>query len=261
LDAALGLALLYFLLSTITSHLNEIVAGALSRRAKQLETGVRALLGNDALTESVLNHPLITGLAGKRGRRPSYIPSSAFDLGVIGAAAAKLPDGSARDALVRIVASAQGDMLAARTGVEAWYDAAMERVSGIYKRNTQWIILGIGAIVTVVLGADTIGVATALSQEQGVRAALTGAAQSSSGTGLEDALNTLQQVSFPVGWTFPPQTLFGWSLKVAGLLITTLAVSLGAPFWFDLFKLFMNPRQTGPVPATTAPRAADTQAP
>src|SRR3989442_9931702 len=126
----------------------------------------------------------------------------------------------------------------------------MDRVSGVYKRRIQWVVLAIGAAVTLFLGVDTIAIGTVLSQEQGVRAAVSGAAQSSGGTGLEDALNTLSQLSLPIGWATPPQTPFGWFLKAAGLLVTTLAVSLGAPFWFDLFKLFTNPRQTGPPPST-----------
>lgn len=37
-------------------------------------------------------------------------------------------------------------------------------------------------------------------------------------------------------------------IKVLGLLITILAVSLGAPFWFDVLQRFMQVRQTGISP-------------
>ena len=39
-----------------------------------------------------------------------------------------------------------------------------------------------------------------------------------------------------------------WLLKVGGLLITGLAVSLGAPFWFDTLNRFMNIRNAGRAP-------------
>jgi hypothetical protein len=36
-----------------------------------------------------------------------------------------------------------------------------------------------------------------------------------------------------------------WPLKVAGIIMTALAVSLGAPFWFDLLGKLVNMRSTG----------------
>lgn len=36
-----------------------------------------------------------------------------------------------------------------------------------------------------------------------------------------------------------------WPLKIAGMLLTALAVSLGAPFWFDLLGKLVNMRATG----------------
>jgi hypothetical protein len=278
LDTIIGLTLVYFLLSTITSHLSEILSGVMNWRATQLEKGIRTLLGggaagDGALADRVLSNALIQGLRGTDNRKlPSYIPSSTFALALFDTlvpdepgtvdgsgsteidrlqkAINDLPPGSVRDALRRIVISARSDIATARTDVEAWYNAAMDRVTGVYKRRIQWVVLGIGAAVTVFLGVDTIAIATVLSQEQGVRAAVSGAAQGSGGTGLEDALNTLSQLNLPLGWGFPPRTAFGWFLKAVGLLVTALAVSLGAPFWFDLFKLFTNPRQTGPPPST-----------
>ncbi len=82
---------------------------------------------------------------------------------------------------------------------------------------------------------------------------LTGAAQSAPSAGLEDTLNTLSQFDIPLGWVVLPQTAFGWFLKIIGLLLTTLAISLGAPFWFDFLRkiLKFNPRSSGPAPAAS----------
>jgi hypothetical protein len=43
--------------------------------------------------------------------------------------------------------------------------------------------------------------------------------------------------------------------KLMGLLATGLAVSLGAPFWFDTLKRFLNVRSAGPVPKKSEPAA------
>jgi hypothetical protein len=48
----------------------------------------------------------------------------------------------------------------------------------------------------------------------------------------------------PIGWVkggFGPTTIFGW-------VITALAASLGAPFWFDLLNKFINVRASGKPP-------------
>jgi hypothetical protein len=44
----------------------------------------------------------------------------------------------------------------------------------------------------------------------------------------------------------PPSVNF-WT-KVFGLLLTVLALSLGAPFWFDMLNKIINIRSSGPPP-------------
>jgi hypothetical protein len=54
------------------------------------------------------------------------------------------------------------------------------------------------------------------------------------------------------GWTFSPpsapKTANEWWLKAAGLALTMIAVSQGAPFWFELLNKFINLRAAGPKP-------------
>jgi hypothetical protein len=70
----------------------------------------------------------------------------------------------------------------------------------------------------------------------------------------EDLRAQLQSFQLPIGWSGlkaafgdSPFTvcscLFGW-------LVTAVAVSLGAPFWFDLLNSFMNIRMAGTRPNT-----------
>lgn len=58
-----------------------------------------------------------------------------------------------------------------------------------------------------------------------------------------------------------PRDGWGWFYKIMGLIATTLAISLGAPFWFDLLRKVSNLRSSGPAPnekdsATAAERTA-----
>jgi len=46
-----------------------------------------------------------------------------------------------------------------------------------------------------------------------------------------------------------------WFLKILGWLITALAISFGAPFWFDLLNRLVDLRGSGkkPEPVKAAP--------
>jgi hypothetical protein len=44
-----------------------------------------------------------------------------------------------------------------------------------------------------------------------------------------------------------------WLLKFVGLAITALAISQGAPFWFDLLQKVMNLRLAGDAPNEKQP--------
>ena len=48
----------------------------------------------------------------------------------------------------------------------------------------------------------------------------------------------------PLGWSSQnlPATVAGWGLKALGCLLTAFALSLGAPFWFDLLSRFISVR-------------------
>jgi hypothetical protein len=45
------------------------------------------------------------------------------------------------------------------------------------------------------------------------------------------------QATFPQSWE-------GWLMKLLGWILTTIAVSLGAPFWFDMLNKVMVIRAT-----------------
>jgi len=46
-------------------------------------------------------------------------------------------------------------------------------------------------------------------------------------------------------WEAPPALNATWFI---GCALMAVAVSFGAPFWFDLLQRFVNVRGTGPVP-------------
>jgi hypothetical protein len=58
-----------------------------------------------------------------------------------------------------------------------------------------------------------------------------------------------------------PDDLWSWLAKLAGLALTTAALLLGAPFWFDVLSKFIRVRGTGaPPPATDSIRKGEGEA-
>ena len=66
-DVALGLILVYFLLSIVCAAVNEVIASSLGWRARDLEKGIRQLLGHHE--ENFREHPLIKTLLDPERRR------------------------------------------------------------------------------------------------------------------------------------------------------------------------------------------------
>jgi hypothetical protein len=69
----------------------------------------------------------------------------------------------------------------------------------------------------------------------------------------------VQKLPLPLGWSRAPDDLRrvpqgfrGWLAKIVGLLLTAIAVSLGAPFWFDLLNKLVSLRAAGKPPGKTS---------
>jgi hypothetical protein len=176
--------------------------------------------------------------------------------------------------LLALLDDARGDVDAFRRNVEAWFDDTMARVSGWYKRRAQLIILAIAALLTVALNANALTVAERLWRDPTLRATLVqqaGAAKlpddstATTKQKLEQAVSNVEseaRAGVPLGWAqsdaSDPRHIkwsdWGWAHLIGGWLLTILAVSLGAPFWFDTLSRLSRLRGTGkpetPLPAS-----------
>ena len=304
LDTATGLVLVYLLLSLVCSAITEILEGWLKHRSTDLNGGVRQLLADPdglGLSKQLYEHPLIASLfRGKYDPRtstnlPSYIPSRQFALalldivapgepavlsgaaGAAGASGTPAPTASLREsickiqnadavrrALLTLVDAAGNDIAQVRLNIEEWFDAAMDRVSGYYKRRSQKILVGIGLVIAIAMNASSITIAKALWTDQTLRDSLTRIAQnyldapepSTTPESPQQRLNRqvleLQSFALPIGWTWDggdPRAITQrdaeiWFERLFGWLLTGCAVSLGAPFWFDLLNKFSVVRST-----------------
>lgn len=64
--------------------------------------------------------------------------------------------------------------------MEIWYEKAQQRVTGWYKKKTQWILLFVAIVVTLALNVDSISIARYLYQNPTARTALAEAAEQAS---------------------------------------------------------------------------------
>lgn len=259
-------------------------------------------LKGKGLARELYEHPLVNGLfmgdykpppgdeksVRRRSGLPSYIPSRNFAVALLdivahsrppvdnGASAGsqpvtledlrgtlqQLPNIQVRRALLSAIDSAEGSVRSAQASIEAWYDSAMDRVSGWYKRETQRILIGIGFAIAVVGNVNSFDLAEHLYRDKASREVLIARA-GQAGTVLEQrnmpALREeLNRLDLPIGWDntefsapWSPGrqwTRYPWWENVLepllGWTMTALAISLGAPFWFDLLNKIMVIRST-----------------
>lgn len=186
---------------------------------------------------------------------PSYIPSEAFavalidalgatqrNLESIGAAIATIRDDQLRTALQTLLQRAEGNVDVFERGVAQWFDQAMDRVSGSYKRHAQVFTFLFGLLVACLLNID----ATHLAMQLWSQPVLQAPGGGSIPQGAQDAIAQLS--TLPIGWT--TGAAHGWpdAPQVIGWLLTASAALFGAPFWFDLLQRVVQLRSTGPKP-------------
>jgi hypothetical protein len=323
MDVAIGLILMYLMLSLLCTVVNEFIATKLSLRSKSLAAAIEQLIDDKTLRDTFYKHGVIAGAmevtkpgtqstvsavismastladgakrmighgpaappppapnANQKANHPSYLAGSTVALALIGSldpatplpgiaeikkAALALPAGSVRDALLSNLMVANNDVDKLRASIATWYDDSMERLSGAYKRQLKWITMLIGLAVAVAFNADSLKVATTLWNDPERRALVVESATKVVQEGLpksgQPTGETLRPL--PIGWncdvakpgvptpsvwkcaTMEPPT----TTQIAGWLLTAAALSLGAPFWFDLLSKFMNVRGAGAKPA------------
>jgi hypothetical protein len=199
-------------------------------------------------------------------------------------ALAAIPVERVRKTLLVLLDDAEGDFDRFKANVEIWFNNAMDRVGGWYKRRSQWVILCLGIGAAVSMNVDSLQIVRFLETNKSAREALVAqastyakSAQAASDAAaapttdqlpaqMESIQSRLLQLGLPMGWVRPAHAtradvdnrgvlpanmedgerllsfhLFGW-------LITALAATLGAPFWFDMLNKVIAVRSVGKAP-------------
>ena len=169
------------------------------------------------------------------------------------------------NALNAIYLGAEGKAENVIKGVEDWYNSTMDRVSGWYKRYAQWWLLFFGIIIAVAMNVDTVNIVRYLAVNKTTRDAIVASASAAVQRGmpqpgqpatvkeaesqLVESIGNVNALGLPIGWGKNPvwdssQVVPAVKAHGIGWLLTAVAVSFGAPFWFDVLNKFMVVRST-----------------
>jgi hypothetical protein len=243
---------------------------------------------------AVYGHPLVQGLyigdsaqaMADHKKLPSYLPANNFALALIDKvltgeinaatsdatlppqapladrlrlAAERVRNAQLRRALLLAAQVGGSDLDKIRKYIEDWFNAAMDRTTGRYKRKSQKLLFWLGLAGALLLNVNALTIADALSKDATLRRAVVAQAEAKGATpeAADAAAKKINELGLPIGWTdravntvrqaFDPggAGATGGALQlVLGYLLTALAVSLGAPFWFDLLKRLMVVRSS-----------------
>ncbi|MFT4114174.1 hypothetical protein [Silvibacterium sp.] len=238
--------------------------------------------------------------AAAAGARPTYIPAALFSRVLVAvlcekhemcgapvrSLVAKIENRDLKRRLEAVLAGTEQHVSASTLALEQWYDGTMDRINGLYKQNTQTVLLYIGMALAVLCNANLFSITKDLWSSEDARTVLTTTAQMYSckdaggcseqdyQQARRDLTGTLESY-IPVGyhhtgaywehvgdvfthearWKIRLGILWGWVLNLAGWGLTGIAVSLGAPFWFDAVNKLVNIRLAGDKPPRTEPPA------
>lgn len=141
-----------------------------------------------------------------------------------------------------IINEAGDDIEDFKKKLEEWFDQMMDRVNGWYKRQINTILFYIGLLIVAIFNVDSIEIVKRLSTDDAARDRLVALANIKVDNGSDqdkaiseamdlakqDIKNTNQILSL----TDSDRSWF----SLVGYMLTALALSLGATYWFDLLK-------------------------
>ncbi|ACK73080.1 conserved hypothetical protein [Gloeothece citriformis PCC 7424] len=165
--------------------------------------------------------------------------------------------------------------------IENWFDNSMARASGAYKRNAKGVALIIAFVLAIVVNADTVYILNSLSKNGTLRQSINQVAENvilSNSEAVSSCLATAESDAnqnqclnpiknqidttfndlspLPIGWDlsnpwnrqFNPLTPKAIFKVFIGWGVSAVAISMGAPFWFEFLNKFVNIRNTGKKP-------------
>lgn len=309
IDVAVGVLFSFLAVSLFSSALMESINSAFGLRARTLKQGVQNLLNDQnfnglakQLYANALVNPMGPGAAAPSKNKPSYINADHFAQALLEAAkltsnaptvadlkaeTAKIVDPQIHAFLDGVIDRTSGDLVAMRKEIADWFDAAMDRLSGEFKRWQQLFTFLIALFGAVLFNLDCVHIVRTLwttpALVDNLQASkidnqmLNDPAKVDKAVGL---VNQMMGAGLPAGWTpgeflrlhvteqeceaadasckdmaktnpWPYFIKAPYSMLIPALfgwLVTAVAALFGAPFWFDALQSIVQVKGAGPSP-------------
>lgn len=163
-----------------------------------------------------------------------------------------------------------GDVQLFQAKVERWFDEVMDRAKEWFADSTKWRLFFFGTVLAIALNADTIQIYQSLSANANLRDEVVNAAEkfvnspdtvlvrsghlTKPDTVVIDTTRAKQNftkiksmydetIASPLGLGWgadQPASAWDWLAKAIGWLLTGVAITMGAPFWFEMLKKLLS---------------------
>jgi hypothetical protein len=292
INVAIGLVFCFAAVSLAASTVTEALASLVKLRANTLLSGIQAMLNDpkfSGLARQVYRHALVhpqgDGNMQSRSRwwtysGPSYIRAENFATALTDVLSSvpgqfaqlqanidAIADPQLKLLLQGIHARARGDLAMFEKQIAGWFDTAMDRVSGTYKRQAQLACFLAGLGLAASMNVDATHIVSTLWANPELARVLAVKAQAAQGD-KDDVNKIMEQLQeLPVGpgrlescervtgsegkWVKPLLCVGASGVtgyNVLGWFITAVASVFGAPFWFDMLGKLVQLRGVGPKP-------------
>jgi hypothetical protein len=280
LSIIIGIVFVLLLFSMLTSAVVEVYHAFFASRGKHLRDTLEIMLGKeicDKFYEHSYFRQLSSATKPKSGKKlPIWVEKGTFssvlaDILTPANSNLSIPERIAlienedlRKVLDFLWRQSNNRVDVFQQKVEAWFDDVMARAKDWFGDATKWRLFMIGLVLAGILNADTIQIYKSLSVNAALRDELVKSAETFTNNNaavasidtsktFEEAKQGfviskdlyVQTVQSPLGlgWTDQgviPADWWGWLIKLIGWALTGVAVTLGAPFWYDMLRKLLS---------------------
>lgn len=134
-----------------------------------------------------------------------------------------------------------------------WFDNTMDRTKGWYKKKIARITFLVGLVIAISFNVDSIYIVETLQENTADRQALVTAIEDEKTDNIDDLKEDLAKhqtkINSVIALADRTNVKYGpWYKYWLGWLLTAIAISLGAPFWFDLLNKLVKLKTSLPPP-------------